>query len=71
MLCNSQETKFLLNGNEPFIVLQWLLYLLKDRRFSVQKFLEIIVLIWFGSLGLVPSPSTTGALRKPAQYFPH
>ena len=65
MLCNSQEMKLLLNGIEPFIGLQWLLDLLKDRRFSVQKVLEIIVLIWFGSLGLVLSSSTIGVLRKP------
>ena len=70
MLFNSQETKLLLNGIEPFIGLQWLLYLLKDRRFSVQKVLEFNVLIWFGSLLLVPSPSTTGVLCKPTQYFP-
>ena len=71
MLCNSQEMKLLLNGIEPFIDLQWLLCLLKDRRFSVQKVLEITVLIWFGSLKLVPSLSMTSVLRKPTQYFPH
>ena len=70
MFYNSQETKLLLNGIEPFIGLQWLLYLVKDRRFSVQKVLEFTVLIWFGSLVLVLSPSMTGVLRKPVQYFP-
>ena len=71
ILYNSQEMKLLLNGIEPFIGLQWLLCLLKDRRFSVQKVLEFTILIWFGSLVLVPSPSTIGVLHKPAQYFPH
>ena len=66
MLYNSQEMKLLLNGIEPFIGLQWLLCLLKDRRFSFQKVLEFTVLIWFGSLVLVPSLSMTGVMRKPA-----
>ena len=71
MLYNSQEMKLLLNGIEPFIGLQWLLCLLKDRRFSVQKVLEFTILIWFGSLVLVLSLSTINVLRKPTQYFPH
>ena len=45
MLCDPQQTEFLLNGIQPLIGLQWFFSHLEDWRLGVQKILERAILI--------------------------
>ena len=69
MLCDPQQMKFLLNGVEPLVSLQWFLSHLEDRRLRIQKFLECTVLIWLSPW--LMWVATSGVLRDEAQSFFH
>jgi hypothetical protein len=55
LIGQTKQTKLLLNGIQPLISLQRFLCLLKERGLSVEKVLEITMLIWFQSLMTMPS----------------
>ena len=69
MLGDPQQTKFLLNGVEPLISLQWFLSHLEDWRLRIQKLLECTMLIWLGPWLMWVAASSV--LRDEAQSFLH
>ena len=47
--------KLLLNCVQPFLCLEWLFSLLENRRLGILEILEITVLVWLCTLGLMPA----------------